>query len=310
MTNNMPTKSIEYNRIRWIYIDAVNASTLDFLKKEFNFHHLDLDDIQNINQTAKIDSYKNYLFLILQLPHWDAQTKSILSHQIGVFIGDGYVITVDQQKGKELKNLFYTCLKNKRTQREWMSQDPGFLLYNIVNALFHTTRPVLNNIGKHISDIETDIFSGDQDTKTIKSLATHRRSVLAFRRILDPERYVVANLSHTRKTFLNEQVSLYFDDVADYLNKLWAILDTYKDTIDGLHVTVESLINQRTNNVIRALTVISVSLLPLTLLSGIYGMNIDELPYAENPIQVWMMFGILAVIIVVTIAVMKKRKWL
>jgi magnesium transporter len=200
-------------------------------------------------------------------------------------------------------------MKNRRTKKEWMSGSSGYLLYRLVEALFHNSRPILNNIGKYISILETDIFEGEQDTQSIKQLAVHRRNVLNFRRIIDPQRYLIANLSHTRKMFIQEDMSLYFDDVVDYLNKLWAISDTYKDTIDGLHVTVESLINQRTNKVIGALTVISVSLLPLTLLSGIYGMNIP-LPYQQSSSFVWFMFLGLAGVILFVITVMKKRKWL
>ena len=133
---------------------------------------------------------------------------------------------------------------------------------------------------------------------------------MQFRRILDPQRYLISNLTHIRKSFLDESLAIYFDNVSDYLSKIWSITDTYRDTIDGLHVTVESLINHRTNKVISALTVISVSLLPLTLLSGIYGMNIAGLPHAQNPFWVWMMFiGMLSFILIV-IAVMKKKKWL
>ncbi len=134
--------------------------------------------------------------------------------------------------------------------------------------------------------------------------------MLHFRRILDPQRYLVSTLSHTRKPFLDETLSIYFDNIKDYLDKLWVIADTYKETIDGLHLTVESLINQRTNKVIGALTVISVALLPMTLLSGIYGMNIIGLPYAHDPKFVWAMFGGMALFIICIIILMKRRKWL
>ena len=154
------------------------------------------------------------------------------------------------------------------------------------------------------------MFEGEQNTEIVKELAIYRRNILSLRRMIDPQRYLMANLSHIRKPFLNEETSLYYDDINDYLNKVWAIIDTYRDTIQGLHVTVESLITQRTNKVISALTVISVGLLPFTVLASIYGMNITGLPFATNPLWVWGMFGVLAALLGIVIIVMRTRKWL
>lgn len=306
----MAIKILKEKKLTWVNIDKLDDEALKYLKDNYNFHHLDYEDLQSESQTPKIDVYKNYLFLVFQFPYWQPSKKNVASNEVDIFIGDHYLITIQHNKTKEIKNFFYRCMKNRKLKSHWMSRGSGYLLYKLTEGLFHNSQPTLNKIGQQISKLEDLIYAGEQDVKIVKELATHRRNILHFRRILDPQRYLVANLSHIRKPFLDENLSLYFDDVNDYLNKLWAIIESYKDTIDGLHVTVESLINHRTNKVIGALTVISVALLPLTLLSGIYGMNIIGLPYARNPVWVWMMFvGLLAVILLV-IAVMKKRKWL
>lgn len=303
-------KEIKQGDLTWVNIDRVNEESLTYLKDNYNFHHLDLEDLQSESQTPKIDVYKNYLFLVLQFPHWNVASQTILPFEVDFFIGENFLITIQHTKSKEMKNFFYRCMKNRRVKRDWMSQNSGYLVFRIVESLFQNSRPILNNIGRKISQIENTIFEGQVDTSLVQQLALYRRNVLGFRRIIDPQRYLISNLSHTRKPFLNEKQSLYFDDINDYLNKLWAIIDTYKDTIQGLHVTLESLINQRTNKVIGALTAISVSLLPLTLLSGIYGMNISNLPFADDPQLVWAMFAGLGSIILVIIILGRKRGWL
>ncbi|MBD3311506.1 MAG: hypothetical protein GF349_03350 [Candidatus Magasanikbacteria bacterium] len=306
----MSIKIIKEKKLTWINIDKVDQKAIDYLNQNYNFHHLDIEDIKGDSQTPKIDVYKNYLFIVLQFPHWHAKTKTVIPVEIDIFVGDDFLITVQHTKTKEMKNFFYRCMKNKKVKADWMSNSSGYLLYKLIESLYRNTQPILDNIGKKIYELEDDIYGNEQDAKTIKLLAIHRRNILNFRRILDPQRYLISSLSHTRKTFLDESMSIYFDDVNDYLSKLWAIIDTYKDTINGLHVTVESLINQRTTKVISALTVISVSLLPLTLLSGIYGMNIANLPFNQNPIWVWLMFLGLATVIVIVIIIMRKRRWL
>ena len=182
-------------------------------------------------------------------------------------------------------------------------------MYRLIEELFENTRPILNNIGKQISTVESAIFAGEQDTGIIKRLGGHRRNILLFRRILEPQRYLVSTLSHTRKSFLDEHMSLYFDNVHDSLNNMWAIVETFKETVDGLHVTVESLINRRINKLITVLTAFSVSLLPLNLLAGIYGMNI-ALPFQNQPNVIWIMFVVLTSLIILLIYALKRHKWL
>ncbi len=306
----MPVKTLKGKNLTWINIDKLDNEALDFLKTNYKFHHLDYEDLEGERQTPKIDVYKNYLFLVLHFPTWQTTGKKVSSHEVDVFIGDDYLITVQHTKSKEMKSLFYKVMKNKKMKSAWLDNDSGHLLYKITDSLFRTAQPIVDNIGKQINILENKIFTGEQDVRIVRELAIHRRNVLHMRRIIDPQRYLVGNLTHIRRSFLDDSMALYFDDITDYLNKILLITETYKDTIDGLHVTVESLINHRTNKVISALTVISVSLLPLTLLSGIYGMNIIGLPHAQNPVWVWMMFLGLFAVIMITIFIMKKRKWL
>lgn len=305
----MAIKEIKKNNLSWINIDRVDQESLAYLKQNYNFHQLDLDDIQSESQTPKIDLYKNYLFLVLQFPQWQGESKQVKTYELDVFVGNDFLITIQHSKSKEIKNFFYRCMNNRKINQEWLSQSSGFLLYKLLEALFHQSRPILNSIGKQISKIENDIFGGEQTTSEIMELAVHRTNMLTFRRIIDPQRYLMSNLSHTRQPFLDESLSIYFDNIRDYLDKLWSIVETYKETIAGLHLTVESILTRRTNKIITVLTVLSASLLPLTLLSGIYGMNI-QLPFADRPGMVWIMFIILLGIILTAIGIMKKRKWL
>lgn len=306
----MAIKTIKHKDLTWTNIEHADEEALAYLKEKHNFHHLDIEDVKSENQTPKIDTYKNYLFVILHAPHWQGNTKRIVPLKVDFFIGENFLITIQNSKVKEISNFFYKCVKNRKTKKECMNNTSGFLFYHILEELFYTSRSTLNNIGKEISRVENNIFVDEEHAHVIKELAIHRRNVLNFIRIIDPQRYIIANLAHMRKTFLDENTSIYFDNVVDYLNKLCAILDTYKDTVSGLHVTVESLMMQRTNKVIGTLTAISAGLFPLTLLSGIYGMNISGLPFAREPIFVWIMFGILSLIIIIIIFLLKKKQWL
>jgi len=296
----MAIKEIKKRDLTWVNIDRVDDASIKYLKDHYSFHPLDLEDIQSESQTPKIDVYKNYLFLVLHIPQWKAAKEHVSSHELNIFVGKGFLITIQHTKNKEIKNFFYRCMNNKKINKEWLAQGSDFLLYKLIESLFHQSRPMLNKIGRQISSIETEIFDGQQDIEEIRELAIYRRNVLNFRRIIDPQRYLMSNLAHTRKPFFDDSMALYFDNMRDYLDKLWAIVEGYKETISGLHLTVESMVTHRTNKTITLLTVMSAALLPLTLLSGIYGMNID-LPFSTTPNVVWgmfllILFGIFAIL--------------
>lgn len=303
-------KFLPTEKFTWVNIDTIDNEAIEYLQKNHNFHHLDIENIQGDKQTPKIDIYKNYLFLVLHIPHWKVETETIVPVEVDIFINENFLITIQHGKSKTINNFFYRCRKNRSIRREWMKGSTGYLLYQLVEALFKNTSPILNNINSELNSVEEDIFSENYDTKAIRQLAYLRRDVLNFRRIIDPQRHLIAKLAHVQKPFLSEETSIYFDDVNDYLNKLWSIVERYIDTINGLHVTTESIINQRTNRVISALTIISVSLLPLNLLSGIYGMNIDRLPFAHSPNFVWGIYLVLIILIFSILIYGKKKRWL
>jgi len=306
----MSIKQIKQAGLTWTNISSVNEEALLFLKKNFNFHQLDIEDIKSESQNPKLDTYKDYLFLVVHFPQWKAENKRVLAHEIDIFVGQNYLITIQHGKNKDIKDFFYRSMNNRKTRNEWIHKSSGYLLYKILEELFGQSRTMIDNLGKQISGVENEIFDDKPDVDIIHELAIYRRNVLNLKRILDPQRFLVASLSNIRKPFLDESLSIYFDDIKDYLDKLWVIVDTYKEILDGLHITVQSLINQKTNKIITLLTVISVSLLPLTLLSGIYGMNIEGLPYAHSPAFVWGLFLAITSFILFLIFVMKKRKLL
>ncbi|MBP9732113.1 MAG: magnesium transporter CorA family protein [Candidatus Magasanikbacteria bacterium] len=306
----MSVKEVKQGNLTWIHISRIDPEAIEYLKNNFKFHSLDIEDIKTEHPTPKLDVYKNYLFLIAQVPHLKISNEKIISHEVGVFIGDGYVITIQESKNREIKNLFYRCANNRKIRNEWMEKGSGFLLYNILNELFSEVGSSLRAIGKQLAVIEDEVYREEgQTVSEIKQLGQHRRNIHTVRRIIDPQRFIISTLSHTRRTFLDESLSIYFDDVRDLLDRLWVVTESYSQTSDGLHWTIESIINQRTTKVISALTVISVAFMPLTLLSGIYGMNID-LPLAHNSTVVFGIFGILLLGITFLIYQLRKKRWL
>lgn len=305
----MSIKILKTPKLRWINIEEINQESLEYLKQNFKFHLLDYKDITGLSRRSKLDIYKDYIFVIFHFPKLDEVNKNLIVKELYVFLGKDYLITIQKKRFRSLKQYFYRTLSNIKYKKEFSSLNPGYLLYQILLILFGDSFGLADQIGNFISEIEKEIYS--KSTKNVmRDLALLRRNILNFRRLIEPQRLIVAQMVNIKKKLFSKDLTIYFDDVRDALENLWVILENYKDIIDGLYHTNESLISDRTNKVIKILTFISVALLPMTLLAGIYGMNIKGLPFAEHPSFIWFFFGILSLIIISVLVYFYKKGWL
>lgn len=302
-------KIIKSDKYSWANINEVNEENLARLKKLFKVHPLDLEDIKSEIHDPKLDIYKNYIFAVFNLPHYNKDTGRIERYDLDIFLGNNFLVTVHKDNLAEIDELFKKVERSPNLRRDWLEKGADYLLYKVLQSLFKTkmSEPMAA-ISVQLSKVENNIFE-DYGKKNIKDLAAVRRNTLLLRRMVEPQRFLVHAIANDRGTFIREEFVPYFDDIKDLLEKNWAHLEGYKDTINGLYDTTESLLGHKTNEIIKTLTLISVSLMPLTLLASIYGMNI-KLPLAHEPRYIWAMFVSIAIAAVIILAVLKRRKWL
>lgn len=294
----MSVTVITAKKYRWVHLDGDAADVGAYLREQFKFHPLDIEDVTTPHQRPKVDLYKYYLFLIAVFPYFDADEKhKVRGHEVDIFLTADTLVTIAKKPFPALTALFERVAESGKLQHSWLERSPAFLLYKLLEIFFRDTNGVITLLTRRLAEVEHDIYENESRGVT-RELAFVRRAVLALRRIIDPQRVTITALTDTKRSLIPAELIPYFDNIQDYLEKFWVEADSLRDVTDGLHLTNEALVSQHTNRIIKILTVFSVSLLPLTLLSGIYGMNLDHLPYAEEPIVVWGLFGGLAVIII------------
>ncbi|MFA5358956.1 MAG: magnesium transporter CorA family protein [Patescibacteria group bacterium] len=303
----MAIKKISGKVNSWVFIDQVGEDAGDYLKENFKFHPLDLEDVLSARQRPKIDVYRYYIFLICVFPYYDAQEKNkIRGREVDIFLTKDCLVTVSKKPFPVLREIFDKMDKGDKLKKIWLGKSPSFLLYKILEILLRSSNSSLDYWSQKLAEVEDDVY--DHELKSVAhDLANIRRGVLALRRILEPQKMTINTLVGTRKDFIPVEMVDYFDNIDDYVEKMCVTVENFKDSVDGLHLTNESLISQRTNRTIKILTVISVALMPLTLLSGIYGMNLSRLPYAEQPEMVFGFFGIAILFIITLIFVIYKK---
>ena len=290
-------ESLTWGDLTWVNIEHPTERETEYLAQSYPFHPLDLDDCLSRVQRPKMDEYKDYLFLVFHFPVFNKEARVTNPSQLSVFIGEKYLITLHKGDLKPLVKLFRDCQINEESQQENFSQGPGYLLYRIIDRLVDYCFPILNRIVDNIEEVEDNIFSSDEVRGAIKELSVLRRDIISFRRIIWPMRAVMGILEPKIRRFTKMDLAVYFGDMVDHVDKIWDALDEYKEIIEGLNDTYDSLATNRTNEVMRMLAVIATILLPITVVASLYGMNIERLPFANSPYSLGFVFLIMAVII-------------
>ena len=301
----MPISKYKTKKFEWINIDNLRPKDIKFLEDNFNFHPLDLEDCQSISQRPKIDIYDDYVFVVIHFPYYIKDNHTVNFREVHFFIAKDYIVTVKKGRIDALHDYFNDFSAGK-TKLSSSRDNPFHLFYNILDKLYQTSQPIIDIINRNLNTIEEQIFN-EQERGSAQKIAFIRRNILNYRKMIEPQVQIFDKLIALKNNYTPKGINDYFDDIQDLLERTKSNLDNYKEIIEGLGQTHESLISQRTNEVMKILTVISVALLPLTLVASIYGMNIVGLPFAERPIVIWTFFIVLLLFISLIIWIAHRR---
>jgi len=309
MLNNV--RKIKTSRLTWIDFTEFKSEEAEYLRENYSFHPLDIEDCISPSQRPKLDEYKNYIFMILTFPIYVPEDKEIVSAEINFFIGPEFLITVNKNKLSPLNKFFEQCQLNDIMREKFMSGNPTKLLYEILNRLQEYCFPMLDHTSEDIDFLEKGIFTGFERTMVEKILII-KRNIVNFRKIMQAHKNVLKKLiSKNTKYFIPTSIESYYINILEQTKDIWDILNNQKETIDALHSTNESLISFRLNSIMKTLTIFSVIVFPLTLLAAIFGMNtLGSMPFINNPNGFWFIVGVMLIGCLLMLFIFKKKKWL
>ncbi|HAX23735.1 MAG TPA: magnesium transporter [Chloroflexi bacterium] len=301
---------VVHDGLRWIDIRKPGPQEIEYLRNEFGFHELLLDDVISRTQRPKIDIDDDYAFLVMHFPVHNKETRVTTASEVDFFVGRDYVITAHDGVLRPLGGMFDQAAKSEDAREAMMSQSPLHLLYYVIDRLVDYCFPIVNRLSERIETIEDAIFNSS-GLRTVQEISVVRRDLIALRRIMKPQLAIISQLEHRGLPVVRSDIEadVYFGDVADHLAKIWDSLDDLKEVLNGLSDTFDSLASHRLNEVIKALTVISVIILPLTLITSIFGMNVP-LPYEHSPYALVIISALMLAIIVGMILVFRMRRWI
>lgn len=304
----MSVQTITYGKVTWTNIENPTNEDIEVLRRNFSFHPLDLEDCLSKIERPKIDEYDDYLFIVMHFPIYNPDQEVSQPAEVDFFIGANYLVTVHDGRLKPVVQLFEDCRAYEQTRQRHMGVGASRLLHSVIDKLVDYCFPILAKVDHNIQTIEDEVFTQNM-RQIVQRITVVRRDIIALRRVIKPQLAIVANLERVDRPFIREDLDVYFGDIHDHLQKAWEELEDHREVLEGLSDTSESVISYRINDVMKVLTIISVMMLPLTLISGIYGMNV-LLPLAHSPWAFAIIITAMALIVLAMLALFKKRNWL
>jgi magnesium transporter len=305
-----PVRALTASGLTWVNVVSPDVDTATELAERFGWHPLDVEDIVSTRQRPKVDDYDEdgYLFVVLHFPAYDKSVQRLDAAELDVFLGPDYLVTIPNRELLPVTRLFGRCESDDGLKEQLFAKGSGRLLYEVLDDLFDYCFPILDKIGHKLKSVEEDMAERRAED-IVHDILNVKLEIISYRKVIKPERPTLRVLERRVAKFLPEELELYFDDIVDAAERIWDQLDNYKEVVEALEATNESVISHRQNDVLRILTIFSVILLPLTLISGIFGMNV-KFPGEGSHDAFWTVVGVMIATIVGMVGFFRWKRWL
>jgi magnesium transporter len=275
----------------WIDLYDTNMQELQYIADLFNFHPLAIEDCLHHSPRAKIDNYGDYYFFVFHALRYHEESETeITTAELNVFMGSNYIVTVHQRPMSWIGRIASISLKSK----EYMNRGADYLLYSIIDGITDEYFPILDRISIRIDEIEDEMYEHDMETVTEEFLAL-KRTLILIRRIVLPQKRVFTTVNSQWTFPIQDDNVPFYIDLKDHLERISDSTETFKDLVNSALDTYYSIVSAKTTDNLNILTIISTIMLPLTFITGLFGMNVP-LPFQESGYTTLFIFVLLVVL--------------
>jgi magnesium transporter len=295
---------IDVPGLLWLDLGDPMSPELDTLAARYGFHELAVEDCRHHIQLAKLDYYDGYSFIIINSTHYTEKPCEVRIREIDAFLGTDYILTVHEGPSQSIEEIQKRLASTaKRFTR------PDQVLHAIIDIVVDRYLPTLDHVGDTIDEVE-DALLIHPDATLLQTIFELKRGLLQFRRAVSSQRELLNMLIRDDTSFVHEDMRIYFRDVYDHVVRAMDLVETYRDLLTGgLDIYLTQMAN-RTNEIVKALTILATIMLPLTLVTGYFGMNFEYIPILKHPHGIWYATGFMLIITLSMLGFFKYRKWL
>jgi len=325
----MNVQTVNFQGLFFLNITRPTDFEMKFLRNTYDFSALNLEDYLNKRQIPKIENHKNYSLMVLRFPIFSekipegtnqygtrfsiifthSKRKRVVSCYVNIFISKDSVVVIHDGLLPKIDDIFAVCQKTLHNREEYMGKGAAYLVYKIIDALTDGCFPVVNEITAAIDNADKELEE-KQSSKTLEEISTIRRNLVVFHTMIKPILPLLKELKEGKHAGLNGPIRPLWGNVLDHFQKIMDRVEDNRELIEGISRSNESLLAQRSNDIVKFLTVITSIAFPFVVINNLYSMNVVGLPYAQNPHIVWILFAVIFVSGFIMVLYFKFRKWL
>jgi magnesium transporter len=294
------------NVVLWVDLAAPTLDEARVLSDVFHFHPLSIEDALSEIHSPKVEQYPGYLYLILHGIDFDHAERQFATRDVDFFLGRNYLVTAHDGRSRSIAKLRTICDEHEHV----LAEGPAAVMHRIVDSMVDNYRPEIDALEEEIDKLEEDAIVGPQTDLMSKILAV-KRDLASLRRVVIPQRDVVGRLARREFPLINDEITYRFRDVYDQFVRLSEEAILFQDRITGVLDAHLSSVSHRLNVVVKVLTVISTIFLPLTVLTGMWGMNVPlpMFPGGETA-QFWWVGAMITAIVVLMLLLFRSKRWI
>ena len=323
----MKIPTVIHNGFSFVTVNKPTTQDIRFLNETFGFSLLNLEDYLYKTQIPKIETYSDYTLVVMDTPYIQQQAKTkkeqrisfpihskvtrrkrITVGEVDFFIGKDYLVVLHDDRTPQIDELFEMCKLSDKNRSDFMGKGPAYLFYRIADTLVDASMSYVDDITNTIDFIDRQL-EDSRSSSVIEDISMTRRNIVVFETMIKPTLPIFADLEKGKYAKLSNNMTQYWSNILDHLQKIWDRLEDNKELIEGISRSHESLVSTRTNEIIKVLTIFTAILLPLTLLASVYGMNV-QLPFEHSAGAFFILMVIMFGLAVLMIFFFKLREWL
>ena len=290
----------------WVDLSQPNPEEARILTDVFHFHQLAVEDALSELHHPKVESYGDYLYLILHGIDFSASEHCFRTQDIDFFLGAQYLVTVHPGVSRSIGKVGGACSRDARV----LGEGPGMLLYRIIDTMVDNYRPEVDELSARLDELEDEVFE-KPNPQLARAILNFKKDISSLRQVVMPQRDAVGRLARREFPLISEQLAYGFRDVHDHLVRLSDEAMFFQDRITSILDAHLSAVSNQLNQVMKVLTIIATLFMPLTVFTGMYGMNVT-LPHLPGgpDVQFWWILGIMMLMSGGMLVYFRRKHWI
>lgn len=294
-------------KVLWLNLDGLHdVDLISDMGKKFNLHHLLLEDVLNTHHRPKMEEFDNYLFFTLKHLEINKKDQNLSSQQISLVLGKDYVLTFRESE----TNIFQKLRERiKISTGSIRKKGPDYLFYRLLDIIVDNYFGVIEHIDETSEQLEENALM-NPTKETLQQIRHYKNMLAEIRKSVLPLREAISSLLNNPGGLIDNTTQHYIRDVYEHIIQIVETVEAQKDTLTTVMELYLTGLSNKTNDVMKVLTIIATIFIPLTFIAGIYGMNFDNMPELHWKYGYFVVWGIMIFIILIMIVFFKRKKWL